>query len=145
LIFCADVLKIAKGRVYTGKEAKKLNLVDSIGGIEETVKQMENLLALVCEQKNKKTREKFIACSSLVHYQRETLAQILFRTKKRNSMDDSSSRSLSSSLLAPFSFLSSLFSWRKWVEMIVGVNFAKGMGKQSALFCYTLPHYVSSM
>lgn len=41
-----DVLKIAEGRVWLGEEAKKIGLVDEIGGIDKTIEDLARDLKL---------------------------------------------------------------------------------------------------
>ena len=41
-----DVLKIAEGRVWLGKDAVKIGLVDEIGGIEKTISDLAKDLNL---------------------------------------------------------------------------------------------------
>jgi len=41
-----DVLKVAEGRVWTGRQAKEINLVDQIGGIEDAISLAKKLAGI---------------------------------------------------------------------------------------------------
>ncbi len=42
----AEVKKIADGRVYDGRQAKKLNLVDELGFYDDTISAMKRIIRI---------------------------------------------------------------------------------------------------
>jgi protease IV len=81
-----EVKKVADGRVYTGKQAKELGLVDELGNLPDAIKQAAEMGAIAGEPEIKEYREPLDFFESLFNMMRpsDPLAHVLTLLDRSN-------------------------------------------------------------